>query len=136
MTLSRPMILRYVAVGLTVSLVYMLGYMGWRAAGLPEIAANALAFVTAVVLQYVGHGRITFRRELADAGQAARFAIMIGAALLSSTLITGPLAWSFGLPDWLSSGLATIVMPIQNLVLMSLWVFATGARRPAEDCHT
>ena len=41
MTLSRPMILRYVAVGLTVSLVYMLGYMGWRAAGLPEIAANA-----------------------------------------------------------------------------------------------
>ena len=137
-------ILRYCAVGGVISAVYVLGYLGLRGLGLSEPLANGLAFGTAVTLQYLGHARVTFARKVRDPRQLLRFVVMIGAGFVVSTLITGPVAALFGLPDWLAALITTCWIPVQNLILMAVWVFAaqdtgtagTSGRTQVSDIHT
>jgi putative flippase GtrA len=116
--------LRFAIVGGTVALVYMAAYLGLLALGLPQVLANALAFLGAVALQYLGQALFTFRAPLRDRAQAGRFAAMILCGLVTAALITGPLATRLGLPDGLAALAVMLLLPVQNYVFMILWVFS------------
>lgn len=117
---------RFCIAGGSVALLYVLAYSGFLAAGLPQAAANAAGFALAVAVQYVLQTRWTFRRPLAEPGQAARFACTITAGFAVSALITGLLGPALGLAPWLAAAAAAVLLPVQNYVIFRLWVYAAS----------
>ena len=122
MTLT-PQVLRFGIVGATVSAVYVLLYLAFLAIGLVQPLANAFAFMLAVGFQYLAHARFTFSAELNDLAQIRRFIAMILLGFLTSAIITSLIGPALALPDWLSAIAVTVVLPIQNFIFMSRWVF-------------
>ncbi|MFG6661566.1 GtrA family protein [Sulfitobacter sp. 915] len=108
-----------ICAGIYVSLYLMLSYGGL----VPE-AANALAFGCAVLAQYVGQTRLTFRQKLNDTRQMIRFGLMITGGAVTSSLITGVAAPYFTFPPWIAAVIVTLALPVQNFLFMSLWVFS------------
>ncbi|WP_417720078.1 GtrA family protein [Salipiger sp.] len=123
MTDRGKRLLRFGVVGIANTVIYVGGYLLLRTLGLEEIVANCLAFAAAVALQYVAHSRYTFGARVKDPAQFARFLTTIGAGLAVSTMITAHLAGIFGLSDWMAALIVTVVLPVQNYILLSLWVY-------------
>ncbi|MEM6939175.1 MAG: GtrA family protein [Pseudomonadota bacterium] len=118
---------RFALVGVAVALTYVCLYLALRQAGVAQVWANGLAFAQAIVLQYACQAAFTFHRPLNDRAQMVRFAGMISLGFMSSAMITGPIAVAFAIPDWKAAFAVTFLLPIQNYVLMTLWVFAAPA---------
>ena len=115
---------RFMLVGTGVAVLYIALYAGLSALGVPHLPANTLAFLLAVAVQYVGQAGFTFNATLRDPYQVLRFGVMICFGLVSSTLITGLLGPAMGWSALLSAAVVTLVLPIQNYVIMSRWVFS------------
>ncbi len=124
MQVMRHKLVRFCVVGGGTALVYVLLYLGFLAAALPQVLANGFAFVMAVMLQYAGQAAFTFGRQLNDLGQILRFTVMVVLGFVSSALITSILPTMIGLPDWAAAVIVAIYLPVQNFVFMTLWVFA------------
>lgn len=114
---------RFALVGLLVAALYVLLYLGFLAAGLPRGAANIFAFVIAITAQYGGQAQLTFRKRLNDGGQLLRFGVMTGLGFATSACVTGVLAPAAALDDWIAAVAVTLILPVQNFILMTLWVF-------------
>jgi len=119
--------IRFACVGASVAALYIVLYLLFLHVGWAQWIANGVAFLLAVAVQYVGQAGITFKARINDRAQVLRFAVMIGLGLLTSAGITGLLAPMMGLADWLAAGIVTLVLPIQNYVILSRWVFAQGS---------
>ncbi|SHK86664.1 Putative flippase GtrA (transmembrane translocase of bactoprenol-linked glucose) [Roseovarius marisflavi] len=120
----KGVILRFGVIGVAVAGVYVLLYLALQGLGLPQAGANALAFGIAVLVQYAGQARFTFGRRMADTAQIVRFGVMIALGFVTSAVITGVIAPQMGLADWLAAVTVTVILPVQNFVLMTLWVFS------------
>lgn len=120
----KGVILRFGAIGVAVAGVYVLLYLALQGLGMPRVGANALAFGVAILVQYAGQARFTFGRRMADSAQIARFGVMIALGFVTSAVITGVIAPQMGLADWLGAVAVTLILPVQNFVLMTLWVFS------------
>lgn len=116
---------RFIVMGMVNTVVYVGLFIGLREADITPFLANLLAFTTAVCVQYVGQSLFTFRTRLKDFGQILRFAVMIGAGLGASSVLAtfvGPLMlW----PSWLVALVVTVWLPVQNFILMRVWVYGT-----------
>lgn len=121
---SRGQILRFAGVGVFVAALYIILYTLLLRIGFAQFAANATAFLLAVAVQYVAQAGFTFGKNLADRAQVARFVAMIVCGLITSALITGLIGPAFGWSDWLSAACVTVVLPVQNYLIMARWVFA------------
>lgn len=119
-------IFRFALVGAAVAALYVALYAGFLALGLAQVLANALAFLIAVAVQYLGQAGFTFEAPWRDGAQALRFGVMISLGLVTSALITGLLGPAFGWPALVAAIVVTLVLPLQNYVIMSRWVFARG----------
>jgi putative flippase GtrA len=117
-------LVRFAIVGAVVALAYMAGYLALLALAVPQPLANAVAFLAAVALQYVGQAGFTFRRPVRDRAQALRFAAMVGLGLMTAAIITGWAGPQLGLSDWMAALAVTLILPVQNYVFMSAWVFS------------
>ena len=51
---------------------------------------------------------------------------MIGLGFVSATLITGSVATGLELSNFAAAVTVTIILPIQNYFLMTIWVFTRG----------
>jgi len=122
--LSQRTFLRFAVVGTGVAALYFLGYLTLLSLGLAVPLANFLAFVLAVLVQYVGQTAWTFRRPLALPDQISRFAFTISIGLLVSALITGTLGPGLGWSNWISAAVVTVVLPVQNYLFFRIWVFS------------
>ncbi|WP_108814384.1 GtrA family protein [Loktanella sp. Alg231-35] len=114
---------RFALVGVSIAILYVLLYLTFLQLGMPQGRANALAFVIAVVVQYAGQARFTFGKQLANPTQILRFGVMTGLGFITSALITGYIAPMFALDNWIAAVAVTLILPVQNYILMSLWVF-------------
>lgn len=121
---STRTLLRFALVGAAVAALYLLLYAGFLAFGVAQLLANALAFLTAVAVQYLGQAGVTFDAPWRDGAQAGRFGVMIGLGLATSTIITGIIGPSLGLSTPAAAIAVTLVLPVQNFLIMSRWVFA------------
>ena len=122
--------LRFAIVGSLVALTYILLYLTCLALGMPQMPANALAFLTAVGLQYAGQSWFTFGKPMKDRAQGFRFGVMIGLGLLTAAVITGFVAPTFNLSDAIAAIIVTVVLPFQNYLIMSSWVFKKAGSTP------
>ncbi|WP_299564579.1 GtrA family protein [uncultured Sulfitobacter sp.] len=125
MQLNR--IFSFALVGVGIALLYVVLYLAFLHVGLVQSAANALAFGLAVMVQYAGQARFTFQRQLNDLRQMLRFGFMIACGFTTSALITGIVAPYFMLPPLIAALAVTVILPVQNFILMSLWVFSKRA---------
>ena len=119
-------IVRYAIVGVSVAALYVALYAGFLALGMAQMLANGLAFLLAVAMQYFGQAGFTFGAPWRDGAQGMRFGVMISLGLVSSAVITGLVGPAFGWPVLAASGVVTLVLPIQNYLIMSRWVFHSG----------
>lgn len=117
-------LLRFALVGGLVALAYVAGYLLLLALSVPQMLANGAAFLGAVALQYLGQAGFTFRRKIADRAQVLRFIVMIGLGLVTATAITGWLAAPLGLSDAGAALAVALILPVQNYIFMTLWVFS------------
>lgn len=115
-------VMRFALVGALVAGTYLVLYLAFLHLGLAQALANALAFLIAVGLQYLGQAAFTFRRKLGDRAQIVRFAVMISLGLIVSAVITAHAA-SLGLAPAKAALIVMLWLPIQNYLLMVLWVF-------------
>ena len=125
MGLLRHKLVRFAIVGGGTALAYILLYMAFLAVGLPQVVANGVAFLLAVILQYAGQAAFTFGQPLQDRKQISRFCVMVGLGFVSSALITGPISLMVGLTPWVAAAIVTVLLPIQNYIFMTLWVFVS-----------
>lgn len=121
---QQSRIIRFAVVGVTVAVFYFVLYLTFLSFGLPQLKANLMAFLFAIILQYVGQTMWTFRRPLAVPDQIGRFLITISLGLLVSSLITSALGPALGWENWLSAGIVTVVLPVQNYLFFKIWVFS------------
>ena len=112
-------------VGATVAVIYVLLYLAFLSIGIPQIFANAFAFLIAVAVQYVGQAAFTFGKNLSNAHQMTRFAAMIGIGLVTSAVFTGIVGPILHMPEWVAAACVTVILPIQNYLIMTRWVFST-----------
>jgi putative flippase GtrA len=129
MRIFQHKLVRFCLVGGSTALVYVLLYLAFLAADVPQVFANGFAFGLAVMLQYAGQAAFTFGRQLNDLGQVLRFAVMVVLGFVSSALITSVVPSLTGLPDWAAAAIAATYLPVQNFVFMALWVFAVPFSR-------
>ncbi|GFE51018.1 hypothetical protein So717_27710 [Roseobacter cerasinus] len=115
---------RFAIIGVLVALSYLLLYLAFLALDLPRVIANALAFGLAICLQYVGQTCFTFGRRLQDLAQLIRFGVMVSCGFVTSAGVTGWLGPLFAVPDWAVAAVVTVILPVQNYLLMRLWVYA------------
>lgn len=115
---------RFALVGVAIAALYVVLYLAFLQVGIAQGMANALAFGIAVAVQYAGQARLTFERDLNDAPQMLRFGVMIGCGFVTSALITGWIAPQAGIPAWAAATAVTLILPVQNFIFMTLWVFS------------
>lgn len=127
--LSR--LFRFACVGASVAVIYITLYLAFLALGWAQIGANGVAFLLAVAVQYIAQAGFTFRAKLGDSAQMLRFGVMITCGLITSALITGWLAPLAQIPAALAAALVTLILPLQNYLIMSRWVFPS-ARKPLD----
>ncbi len=118
--------LRFACVGVAVAGLYIALYALFLWLGIAQIVANAVAFLLAVTFQYSAQAGFTFRTSVADTRQFGRFIAMIGCGLITSALITGWIAPSLNIAPVIAAGIVTLVLPVQNYLIMSRWVFKTA----------
>ncbi len=126
---KRGTIIRFAIVGTGVAACYFLLYLLFLELGLQQAGANTLAFMIAVTTQYIAQTMWTFRRPLGVPDQIVRFLVAIGCGYVVSLAITGYLGPGLGWPDWLSGGVVTVVLPVQNYLFFRTWVFVEKGRR-------
>jgi putative flippase GtrA len=120
---KRGQIVRFAIVGIGVALLYVFLYLVFLALGAPQALANIVAFLLAVVVQYLGHTVFTFHKPMGLPDQIVRFICTIGLGLLVSALITGILGPVMGWNNGVSAALVTIILPVQNFLFFKVWVF-------------
>lgn len=118
-------LVRFGIVGGGTALAYVLLYLMFLEMGVAQVAANGIAFLLAVLLQYAGQAAFTFGQPLKDRSQISRFCVMVGLGFVSSAVITGPIAMMSGLSAWAAAAIVMVVLPVQNYIFMTLWVFAS-----------
>ncbi len=121
--ISQTQWLRFAIVGLVVAATYIALFVGFLAIGMGQAPANVIAFLTAVGIQYILQTTWTFRQKLVEPFQMARFGVTIMLGVLVSTYITVKLAPSWGWTDWFAAFVVAVFLPVQNFLLMKLWVF-------------
>ncbi len=120
-------IMRFAIIGVAIAVLYLLFYLAFLRLGMSLMVANALAFAIAVAAQYAGHALFTFERQLADPAQILRFGVMTGCGFATSALVTGLLTPMLVLEPWVAAVVVMLVLPVQNFIVMTLWVFAKSA---------
>ena len=122
--IPRPV--RFAIVGVAVALLYLCLYTGLVGLGLTRLSANAAAFLIAVTTQYLGQTLFTFRAPLALPIQMARFVATVTCGMVVSALVTSALGPALGWPEWMSALAVTLILPIQNYILLTVWVYRTN----------
>jgi len=124
---GQAQLLRFAVVGTGVAALYVLMYLGFLGLGLVQTMANALAFLLAVIVQYVGQTRWTFRRPLVLPDQIVRFVCTIGLGFLLSAGTTGVVGPMMYWHDAVSAAVVAVVLPVLNYLIFRVWVFAEAS---------
>lgn len=130
---GRLRIIRFAVVGASVAALYVLLYLAFLYVGIAQGMANGLAFLIAVAVQYLGQAGFTFAAKLGDGAQMLRFGFMIGLGLITSALVTGLIGPALGWADWLAAVAVTLILPVQNYIVMTRWVFAGQTAKGSQN---
>lgn len=123
----------FAAIGIACTAAFALLYAGLRDAGMPALAANALALAATVGINFTANRRLTFaaahgdvRRQLASYSLAYLLGLAASSAALSALLSL--LGHPRGPLDTAAAVAAGFVATAVRFVLMRTWVFAEQPR--------
>ena len=88
--------------------------------------ANPVGFITAFVVSYFGHSRLTFGLQKAQRThkkRLPRFALVAFGGFCMNQVIVVILSSQSTLPNWLTLAIALAVVPIVTFVAAKFWVF-------------
>ena len=119
---------RFALVGTTVALVYVAGYLLLLEVGINQRLTNALAYLIAISDQYLGQAAYTFGKPINDSAQIGRFVVMTGLGFLTSAAITGQIGPFLNASNWAAAVVVILILPIQNYIIMTLWVFSKSPK--------
>ena len=119
---------RFALVGTTVALVYVAGYLLLLEVGINQPLANALAYLIAILAQYLGQAAYTFDKPINDRTQIGRFIVMTGLGFLTAAAITGQIGPFLNASNWAAAVAVILILPIQNYIIMTLWVFSKSPK--------
>jgi len=125
-----PLVIRYIAVGITASLIYQLGFVLTR--HFPLEYGNLIAVSMSAIISYLGHHSITFLRKGNHRKYLLRFTIQLTFTYLLSTLTH---RWFLNHHYHYFFGIIAVwfIIPILNFMILQLWTFsqtAMGNRNP------
>lgn len=120
---AAPRFARFCAVGVTNTMITLVGFWLLDHAGLPYPAASACAFVVAVLNSYVLNGRWTFRAR----GSLVRYmAVQLTGLGLNVGLVTVAVV-GLGIAHLLAQMVAIPPVSVVTFILASRFVFAGAA---------
>jgi putative flippase GtrA len=125
---DRRLWLRYAVVGVAVASIYLSIYM-FLLFAFPShrFLANSVAFFLAICVQYLLHSKVTFAAPAKNYKQAARFLVTVGVGYIFSFALTNVAVPRGYMRDTLAVFLVIVCLPVVNLIIFSLWVFAQHA---------
>lgn len=97
---------------------------------MPPLSANALAFLTALGISYLGNAIVTFRVEPWRFAAFLRFAILAAASFAMNQAIVWALTVRMGWPFWGSLLVVLATVPPVTFLLAKVWALAPSAPRP------
>ncbi|MBW4709217.1 GtrA family protein [Roseobacter sp. YSTF-M11] len=116
---------RFAGVGVVATIVHVLvaltASMGF---GLSPQGANLCGFAVAVLLSYLGHGKVTFNARLEHRFHAPRFLVVSGAGLAVSSGLTQIIAVHLEAPFVVAMGVVAVAVPAATFLLCRFWVFS------------
>jgi putative flippase GtrA len=124
--------LRFAAVGVVATLVHYLVALTLKGAGvLGPMGANAVGFVVAFGVSFLGQWQWTFRDMEAPLRSAlpAYFAVAVASFCLNMVLLALLLDLA-GLPYPVALGLVVLVVAFISFVVSRLWAFRGGSPGP------
>jgi putative flippase GtrA len=119
-------VIRYLAVGAGVTLVYSLLTAGLfeRHVVEDQTLASAIASVISIPISFLVHRRITYADAPYDRSHWNRFGII---ALTNFVIATGSMKLSdlLGWPFWIALIVGWVLIPAANYTINAIWVFRT-----------
>ena len=115
--------LRFAVTGVFVAAIYFMLFPVMKLLSLSTGIANMIAFLTAVLVQYLIQSIWTFRRPAKNIHQARKFAVTILIGLIVSSLISLVGKEFLLLNDWWVAAIVVTVLPVINYLAFKLWVF-------------
>ncbi|MEO0864448.1 MAG: GtrA family protein [Pseudomonadota bacterium] len=128
MSVEIGRLFRFGVIGFLVAVVYVTLYTAFVHFGVEPLTGNTVAYMLAVLVQYVGQTLWTFRRALWDGQQSFRFGVTIGIGLIYSGILAGEIGPMLGWQPWVSAGLVAVTLPVLNYVSFKLWVYRADPR--------
>ena len=121
-------LLRYVAVGLLVAILYFsFYYLFLYFLIIPRLLANTSAYLIAVIVQYKLQSNITFKDSAHSRKRLIKFSITVFLGYCFSMVTMGILVPHGYVSEFLGLIIVVFILPISNLFLMFLWVFISNA---------
>jgi putative flippase GtrA len=124
---------RYLLVGLSNTVITLAGYALLVAAGVPAVAAPALAFAAGALNGYRLNRAWTFRSARRGAGPGARYLVVVTLGLGLNALAVALAVHGVGLPKL--AGEVAALPPVTALTfgLARSWVFGGASADPTAD---
>lgn len=123
MSAELSQMFRFGVIGACVTLVYVIGYTSLHHIGFKPFNANAIAYCTAVLVQFFGQTLWAFRRTLWDAQQGKRFFATIAFGIAYSSFVVSVIGPAFDLSAWIVAGVVAVTVPVINYIFFRLWVY-------------
>ena len=128
MSIEIGRLFRFGVIGFLVAVIYVTLYTVFVHFGVDPLTGNTVAYLLAVLVQYVGQTLWTFRRALWDGQQSIRFGVTIGIGLIYSGVLAGEIGPMLNWQPWLSAGLVAVTLPVLNYLSFKLWVYRADPR--------
>ena len=84
---------------------------------------SAIAYVIAIIVQYILQTVFTFRESLEEKSQAFKFFVTVLSGLIFSVLVTGVIWPLTEWPEWWAYLIVIVTLPITNYIVFKYWVY-------------
>lgn len=120
-------LVRFGGIGFLTTFVHVAVALAASLAGLAPLAANAIGFLVAVSVSYLGHARVTFGRLPRYGAEAGRFmaTALLGYAVSSLTVWTVEMRLGLGMGA--AMAVVALTVPTASFLAMRFWVFSDAA---------
>jgi len=137
--ISRDVVLqlsRFGVVGLAATLLHGVALFCWvELAGINPVVSNALAFLTAFIVSYLGHYHWTFGSSADHVSSLSKFLLTALAGFFANIIIMALVTETFRLNYWIGFAIIVLTIPAMTYVISRWWVFAgeLGSSKSADQ---
>lgn len=131
---NMALVLRYTITGLVVAATYIcVHFLLTLYLDVDSLFASPIAFLIAILFQYILHSRFTFKGKTQNSKQIGKFLVTIFVGLLVSHLVVNVFGPRWGISQLFSLVFVVVILPVTNFILFSVWVFVPYKSNKCSD---